>query len=133
GGGTTPPVPTTLDGGGAEMHLLAQVRGQAARGHTVRVLWLKGRGALAQEIRDAGAARAGRAGPAGLLSLIRSVRWAELVHSHLLKADMLAAALALAAGRASRLVSSKHNDEQVLLRRPASLVHDVLGNVPRRT
>ena len=35
---------TTLDVGGAEMHLLAQVRGQSGRGHQVRVVWLKGAG-----------------------------------------------------------------------------------------
>ncbi len=37
---------TTLDVGGAEMHLLAQVRGQSERGHAVRVAYLKGQGSL---------------------------------------------------------------------------------------
>ena len=31
---------TTLDVGGAEMHILAQVQGQAERGHCVRVAYL---------------------------------------------------------------------------------------------
>ncbi|MEC8493755.1 MAG: glycosyl transferase family 1, partial [Planctomycetota bacterium] len=46
---------TTLDVGGAEMHVLKQVRGQAARGHEVRVVYLKGQGTLAADFRDAGA------------------------------------------------------------------------------
>lgn len=122
---------TTLDVGGAEMHLLAQVRGQVARGHAVRVAWLKGAGSLAADFRAAGAERVERAPmPFGLLGPVRA---ADLVHSHLLKADMVAALSALLAGRRARLVASKHNDEQVLLRAPVSLVHGVLGNVARRT
>jgi len=121
---------TTLDVGGAEVHLLAQVKGQTARGHHVRVLFLKGKGSLAPEMREAGAGYVGKAGAPGLL---RSIRWAQVVHSHLLKADMACAVLATLAGRRSRLVSSKHNDEQVLKKPLVSLVHGVLGNLPSRT
>ena len=46
---------TTLDVGGAEMHLLQQVRGQCARGNEVRVAWLKGEGRLAEDFEAAGA------------------------------------------------------------------------------
>ena len=46
---------TTLDVGGAEMHLLSLVRGQVARGHEVRVAYLKGGGRLAEDFRAAGA------------------------------------------------------------------------------
>jgi glycosyltransferase involved in cell wall biosynthesis len=123
-------VVTTLDVGGAEVHLIAQVRGQAARGHAVRVLYLKGKGTLAPETREAGAGFVGRAGPA---AIFRSARWAEIVHSHLLKADMATAVLATLAGRRSCLVSSKHNDEQVLKRPLVSLVHRILGRLPART
>ena len=121
---------TTLDVGGAEVHLLAQVRGQAARGHAVRVLYLKGKGTLAPEMREAGAGFVGRAGAGGIF---RSARWAEIVHSHLLKADMATAVLATLAGRRSSLVASKHNDEQVLKRPLVSLAHGLLGRLPRRT
>jgi glycosyltransferase involved in cell wall biosynthesis len=121
---------TTLDVGGAEVHLLAQVRGQAAGGHQVRVLWLKGKGTLAPEMREAGAGFVGRAGAAGIL---RSARWAEIVHSHLLKADMATAVIATLAGRRRSLVASKHNDEQVLKRPLVGLVHGVLGKLPART
>jgi glycosyltransferase involved in cell wall biosynthesis len=121
---------TTLDVGGAEMHVLAQVRGQTRRGHAVRVVYLKGGGALADEVRSAGAEVAERVGPLGLA---RHARWAEIVHSHLLKADALAAVVATLAGRRSGLVASKHNDEQVLRRPLVSLLHGALGRLPRRT
>jgi glycosyltransferase involved in cell wall biosynthesis len=125
---------TTLDVGGAEMHLLAQVRGQAARGHAVRVLYLKGHGTLAGDFRAAGAERVACVPPARFpLAARADARWADVVHSHLLKADMLAAVCALAWGTRRKLVASKHNDEQVLRRLPVGLVHGVLGRVPRRT
>jgi glycosyltransferase involved in cell wall biosynthesis len=123
-------VVTTLDVGGAEVHLLSQVRGQVARGHQVRVFWLKGSGSLAPEMREAGAGWVGKGGP---WALVRCIRWADLVHSHLLKADMACALLATLCLRRSRLVSSKHNDEQVLRRRSVSFVHGLLGNLPVRT
>ena len=121
---------TTLDVGGAEMHLLAQVRGQAQRGHQLRVLYLKGKGTLAPDLRDAGAGFVGRAGPAGIF---RSARWADLVHTHLLKADALGAVVATLAGKRKGLVASKHNDEQVLKRPLVSIAHGLLGRLPRRT
>jgi glycosyltransferase involved in cell wall biosynthesis len=95
---------------------------------------LKGHGTLERDFRDAGAASVARVGGAGALLALRGpVRWAEIVHTHLLKADMLGAVAALLHGRAARLVASKHNDEQVLRRRPVSLVHGVVGRWPRRT
>jgi glycosyltransferase involved in cell wall biosynthesis len=121
---------TTLDVGGAEMHVLSLARGQVERGHRVRVLFLKGAGTLVDDFLAAGAESAERAGAAALW---RELRGADVVHSHLLKADALCAALAPLAGRRRRLVASKHNDERALLRLPVSLAHGVLGRVPRRT
>lgn len=125
---------TTLDVGGAEMHLLSQVRGQAARGHEVRLCYLKGAGTLADDFRAAGAREvvAVPLGP-GLSRLLTHVAWADLVHSHLLKADMVTAALATLAGARRKLVSGKHNDEQVLTKPLVSRVHGLLGNLPART
>lgn len=125
-------VVTTLDVGGAEMHLLSQVRGQTERGHAVRVAFLKGHGTLVEDFRGAGAERVERAAALGL-SLLPHLRWARIVHSHLLKADALTAVLATLAGRRRGLVSGKHNDERALLRPLVSAVHGVLGNLPRRT
>ena len=51
-------VVTTLDVGGAEMHLLSQVRGQTERGHEPSVAYLKGEGSLADDFRSAGAREA---------------------------------------------------------------------------
>ncbi len=126
---------TTLDVGGAEMHLLSLVRGQVQRGHEVRVAWLKGEGTLADDFRAAGSRWTGAvgagAGPA--VRLWPQLRWAEVVHSHLLKADMATAVLATLAGRRAALISSKHNDERALLRPVVSFVHGALGRLPRRT
>lgn len=121
---------TTLDVGGAEVHLLSQVRGQVERGHEVRVAYLKGAGSLTAEFEAAGACEVVRAGPLGLLARLRR---ADLVHSHLLKADMLAALLCLVGLCWGKLVSSKHNDERALLNPVFSAIHGVLGRVPRRT
>lgn len=125
---------TTLDVGGAEMHLLAQVRGQCARGHVVQVRYLKGQGTLGADFRDAGAQVAGLGGSVGALAgLWREIGRHEIVHSHLLKADMLCALVALFRGRTRHLIASKHNDEQVLKRPLVSWIHGLLGNLPRRT
>lgn len=121
---------TTLDVGGAEVHLLSQVRGQVARGHTVSVAYLKGAGTLCQEFLDAGAREVTRVSPFALAGKLRA---ADLVHTHLLKADMLTAALALVTFTGGKLVSSKHNDERALLHPVFSRIHGVLGRVPKRT
>ena len=126
---------TTLDVGGAEMHLLSQVRGQSARGHQVRVLYLKGRGTLEDDFLSAGASHV-RGVCLGLGTPARlgpHFSWADIIHSHLLKADMVTALCTSLSGRRRRLVSGKHNDEQVLRRLPVSLVHGLLGRLPART
>lgn len=126
---------TTLDVGGAEMHLLSQVRGQAVRGHAVRVTYLKGFGKLVPDFREAGAERVVPLGGLlrGFLQLRRELAWADIVHSHLLKADVLTAGCALLLGCRAKLVSGKHNDEQVLERAWVSRVHGFFGNLPART
>lgn len=126
---------TTLDVGGAEMHLLSLVRGQVRRGHAVGVCYLKGEGRLAPDFRAAGAHEVTRLGTGlGAPSrLTARIAQAEIVHTHLLKADMLSAPLALLAGRRGRLISSKHNDEAVLKKRLVGWIHGVVGNLPRRT
>jgi glycosyltransferase involved in cell wall biosynthesis len=126
---------TTLDVGGAEMHLLSQVRGQSARGHEVRVLYLKGEGTLADDFRAAGAAYV-RGVALGLGTPFRlgpHLRWTDIVHSHLLKADVVTSVCATLSGKRGRLISGKHNDEQVLRRPLVSFVHGLIGRLPART
>jgi glycosyltransferase involved in cell wall biosynthesis len=126
---------TTLDMGGAEKYLLSQVRGQSERGHEVRVAYLKGAGSLTEDFVAAGARDVLHA-PLGLPSFTRlmpALRAADVIHTHLLKADMSVAPLALLAGQRARLVSGKHNDEQVLKRKLVSAIHGVLGRIPART
>ncbi|MAF65805.1 MAG: hypothetical protein CMJ84_09130 [Planctomycetes bacterium] len=126
---------TTLDVGGAEMHLLSQVRGQCARGHQVRVCYLKGEARLAEDFRTAGADDVARVAwlPWGGRSLAGRLDWAEVIHSHLLKADGLTALSALLRGACSHLISGKHNDEQVLRRPLVSFFHGLIARLPRRT
>ena len=126
---------STLDVGGAEVHLLSQVRGQAARGHAVRVAYLLGEGALADDFRAAGASWVGRVGkgPPAVGRIARLARGTEILHSHLLRADFLCAPAALLAGRRRSWVSGKHNDERALLRPLVSRLHGAVGNLPART
>lgn len=126
---------TTLDVGGAEMHLLSQVRGQAQRGHQPSVCYLKGQGSLRADFLAVGAQRVEHLslGPAFPWRLGRWARSQDIVHTHLLKADMAVAAISGLSGWNHKLVSSKHNDEQVLRRPWVSHVHGCLGRAPRRT
>jgi len=55
------------------------------------------------------------------------------VHTHLLKADVAGAVCATLAGRRGRLVSGKHNDEQVLRKPWVGFVHGLVGRLPRLT
>ncbi|MFT5283968.1 MAG: glycosyltransferase involved in cell wall biosynthesis [Planctomycetota bacterium] len=123
---------TTLDVGGAEMHILSQVRGQSERGHSVRVMYLRGHGSLVGDFLKAGAERVEMT-TAPFFDLMAAIRHADLIHSHLLKADMLVAVLASLCLRRKRLISGKHNDEQVMKRPLVSGIHAVLGNLPSLT
>lgn len=126
---------TTLDVGGAEMHLLHQVRGQVARGHRVRVAHLIGEGTLVRDFQEAGAEWVGRVGQ-GLgfpFALRRHLSWCDLVHSHLLRADFATALTATALGARRKLVAGKHNDERALTRPLVSRLHGWIGNLPART
>ena len=126
---------TTLDVGGAEMHVLKQVRGQVARGHEVRVRYLKGEGTLRGDFLEAGAGRveAAAAGPLFPLRVRDDLAWCDVAHSHLLKADAMMAVAARLLGARRKLISGKHNDEQVLRRPLVSRVHGWLGGTPART
>ena len=126
---------TTLDVGGAEVHLLSQVKGQVARGHQVRVAYLKGDGALAEDFLAVGAESVSSlgSGPSCISRIARLAKEADIVHSHLLKADAATALAARLRGFRPRLISGKHNDERALLRPWVSRIHGVLGNWPART
>jgi glycosyltransferase involved in cell wall biosynthesis len=124
---------TTLDVGGAEMHLMSQVRGQCARGHEVRVAYLKGQGTLVPDFEAAGAQWVGSAGTFPPLGLAGHLRWCEIVHSHLLKADLVTAVSATLRGKRKHLIASKHNDEQVLKKPLVSFIHARQAGIPART
>ncbi len=131
---------TTLGVGGAEMHLLALVRGLAARGHRPEVVYLKGAGELAPEFLRSGvpvrkiAMETALAAPGACLGLARFLRRArpDVVHTHLLKADGAGAVAAWLAGLSRRLLASKHNDERALLDPRFSRLHGLLSTLDRR-
>lgn len=126
---------TTLDVGGAEMHILHQVRGQVARGHQVRVAYLLGQGTLVEDFRAAGAEWVGCVGKGALFPfrLRLHLSWCDLVHSHLLRADFATALTATALGARHKLIAGKHNDERALTRPLVSRLHGLIGNLPVRT
>jgi len=120
--------------GGAEKHLLWLGRGQVERGHAVSVLYLKGQGELTSaferegmEVEKVPFESGKQLLPAvAALSAVLARRAPDVLHTHLLKADMLGA-LAARRGGVGALVASKHNDERALLRWPVSLVHGWLS------
>ena len=139
---------TTLGVGGAEKHLLILTRGQVARGHEVRVAYLKGEGELTRDFEAQGVGVVKLQGGGGALGrlpklgellaargqlrrLLREWR-PDVLHTHLLKADTLGA-LSARAGGVRALVASKHNDERALLSAPVSLVHGWLSRRVART
>ncbi|MEZ6004638.1 MAG: glycosyltransferase [Planctomycetota bacterium] len=126
---------STLDVGGAEMHILSQVRGQVARGHEVRVIGLIGQATLKPDFLAAGARGVTLvgSGPAALLRLRAHMRQADVIHTHLLRADFVGAAAALLWGRRKRLISGKHNDERALQRGWFARLHGLIGRLPVRT
>ncbi len=126
---------TTADVGGAEMHILSQVRGQVERGHEVRVMYLLGQGTLEPDFLAAGAQSIQCVGRSigALWRLREPMRWCDLVHTHLLRADFLGALAATLWGRRRRLISGKHNDEHALRRPWVARLHGWIGRLPAQT
>ncbi|HKE01471.1 MAG TPA: glycosyltransferase, partial [Planctomycetota bacterium] len=131
---------TTLGVGGAEMHLLALTTALVRRGHRPEIVYLKGEGELAKAFADAGVPsrkipmESAKQAPGAIAAIARHLRDArpDIVHTHLLKADAVGAIAAWRAGLASRLVSSKHNDERALLHPVVSRVHGWISRLDRR-
>lgn len=109
---------TTLDIGGAENHLLSLLLRLPRGEFEIELGYLKGAGGLAARFREAGIAvtdfRLKHAADAAVVRrLAHAFKGADLVHTHLFKADVFGAAAAKIAG-VRRLVSSKHNEDQYL-------------------
>ncbi len=125
---------TTLDVGGAERHLHLLCGGLRERGHRIEIAFLKGRGALAPDFEALGipVEKIPFESPLGFPRAVRALAAKlkqgayQVVHSHLLKADLVAA-LACLTRDSGILVSSKHNDERALLNPAFSFVHGVIS------
>ncbi|MBK6939905.1 MAG: glycosyltransferase [Planctomycetes bacterium] len=132
-------VVTTLDVGGAEKHLLLLTQGLFERGVHVDVAYLKGNGTLVSAFERLGArvTKIAFEGNGQLFGAIRGLAAAiraghyDVVHTHLLKADVLGAA-ACALARHACLVASKHNEEQVLKKASVGFVHGFVSRRARR-
>lgn len=132
-------VVTTLDVGGAEKHLLLLAQGLFERGVHVDVAYLKGNGTLVGAFERLGArvTKIAFEGKGQLVGAVRGLAAAiragnyDVVHTHLLKADVLGAA-ACALARHGCLVASKHNEEQVLKRSLVGFVHGLVSRRARR-
>jgi glycosyltransferase involved in cell wall biosynthesis len=125
---------TTLDTGGAEKHLLLLCERLRDRGHHIALAFLKGEGSLAPDFERLGVS-VEKIPLESMLQLPGAVRTLasrikrggfDLVHSHLLKADLVAALAKSRAGKV-RLIASKHNDERALLNPLYSRVHGMIS------
>ncbi len=127
---------TTLGVGGAEKHLHWLAAGQRQRGHQVSVTYLKGQGELSADFEALGVEvgcvpMEGLAAAPSAIGRVRDRFGAlapDVVHTHLLKADVVGALAAPRAG-VPALITSKHNDERALLKRPVAFIH---GRLTRR-
>ena len=107
---------TSMGMGGADSQLLSAARELSARGHQVRIVSLTPLGPMGHQAREAGLStesldmRRGMPDPRALLRLARLVRaWRpEVVHSHMVHANLMARALRLIAP-VPALVSTIHN------------------------
>lgn len=127
---------TTLDMGGAEKHLLWLCQGMIERGHSCDVAYLKGAGRLVPEFEKLGCRveKVEFEKPAHAFAAIARLKALffdgstpryDVVHSHLLKADALCA-IAARARKPPIFVQSKHNEEQVLKKKPVAWIHGFL-------
>ena len=116
--------------GGSERHLLTLLPALAERGHDVVFVGLDDPAWNPADFYDALEVQAVRlrSGPLVLASLLRSLR-ADVVHTHLVHADVYGGVAARARG--ARLVSTKHNDDPFRLG-PFRFVERGLGMIASR-
>ncbi len=128
---------TSLDVGGAQMHLLSLVQGLRRRGHTADVAFFKNP-SLAEQFRESGAqlfdlpAR-GSFSPLLVPRLARILAGGhyQIVHTHLLKADSYGTMAAVLA-RTPLRIASKHNDEAALRRPAVAVTHGLISRWNQR-
>ncbi len=128
---------TSLDVGGAQMHLLSLVAGLRDRGHEADVAFFKNP-SLAARFRETGA-RLFDLSARKTLSPFLLPRLAgilaegryQIVHTHLLKADSYGTIAGLLARTPIR-IASKHNDEAVLRKPAVAVTHGLISRLDHR-
>jgi glycosyltransferase involved in cell wall biosynthesis len=127
---------TTLSPGGAEHHVLSLAGEQIGRGHQVAIAYLKGNGALRGRFLEVGCSRVDkvpleRATDAlraiGLLS--RLIKDADVIHTHLLKANVLGGLTALVGGHHGAVIATKHSDEPSLRKPAVGAIHGLVSRL----
>jgi glycosyltransferase involved in cell wall biosynthesis len=127
---------TTLSPGGAEHHVLSLAREQVRRGHQVSIAYLKGDGALRTRFLEAGCTRVDKVSLERASSVVRAVRAlrqliknADVIHTHLLKANVLGGFTALLGRHSGAVIATKHSDEPSLKKRPVGAIHGLVSRL----
>ncbi|MCL4370894.1 MAG: glycosyltransferase, partial [Chloroflexi bacterium] len=128
---------TSLDVGGAQKHLLSLVNGLRRRGHQADVAFFKNPSLLpafratGATIFDLSTRNTLSATPLPRLALLLKRDGYQIIHTHLLKADVYGALAGVLVGTPVR-IASKHNDERALLNPMVGRVHGLVSRLDHR-
>lgn len=127
---------TTLGTGGAERHLLSLIRGQIKAGASVSVVYLKDPDELRSKFIEVSAhpvVKIAFETARQMGSCIRKIRsciegWRpDVVHTHLLKANVIGGLAAYLSRPRPVIIASKHNDDPVLRNPLTGILHGALS------
>jgi glycosyltransferase involved in cell wall biosynthesis len=100
------------------------------------IAYLKGDGALRSRFLEAGCRRVDKVplerptdAPRAIRLLSRLIKDADVIHTHLLKANVLGGVTALLARHPGAVVATKHSDEPVLRKRPLGAIHGIVSRL----
>lgn len=128
---------TTLLPNGAETHVFMLARQQVLAGIKVHIIYLKGAEGLAPRMLSMGAASVEKVDleALGPLATIRTLKRRlrdlrpDVLHTHLLKANVLGGLAALGLRPRITVIASKHNDEHQLRNPAIAMIHGTLSRL----
>jgi glycosyltransferase involved in cell wall biosynthesis len=127
---------TTLSPGGAEHHVLSLAGEQVRRGHQVSIAYLKGDGSLRRRFLEAGCSQVDKVPFERATDAVRAIRLlsqlikdADVIHTHLLKANVLGGLTALLSGHTGAVIATKHSDEPSLRKPALGAIHGVVSRL----